>query len=352
MTDSREHAAALFERQADHCGVLGSPLYATLMRAAADDLRAGGPVADAVRGWETDAERRVLALRLFGAVHRLVLERKAPHLALHYPSVGGTAGPDGAWEAFRDVLVEHHDAVRADLWQVPQTNEIGRSAALVGALRHLVAEADLPVRLHEIGASAGLNLLGDQFRFTTTSGRAYGPADSPVVLSGAWTGAELPDGPPLRVVERAGTDLAPLDACSEQGRLLLTSYVWPDQLARMERLRGALTMAKRLPVTVSAASAREAVDRLELTDGSWTVVWHSVMWQYVGGEEQQAVLDRLEALGATASADRRLAHVSLENGLRGENPEGFALTLRRWPDGEETVLGTAPAHGIPVTWNG
>ena len=52
------------------------------------------------------------------------------------------------------MLAAQRDAVRAWLNRPPQTNEVGRAAALLGGLRHVTAEAALPVRLVEIGASA------------------------------------------------------------------------------------------------------------------------------------------------------------------------------------------------------
>ncbi|MDT9702604.1 hypothetical protein RMT89_43740, partial [Streptomyces sp. P17] len=43
-----ERAAAHLLAQAQACDRLGSPLYGRLLRGLADDLRAGGPVADAL----------------------------------------------------------------------------------------------------------------------------------------------------------------------------------------------------------------------------------------------------------------------------------------------------------------
>src|SRR5262249_58339704 len=99
-----------------------------------------------------------------------------------------------AWAAMRQVLADRRDAVGAWLDRPPQTNEVGRAAALIGGLRHLAAEACLPVRLVEIGASAGLNLRADRFHVHGPAGRDGDPA-SPVVLDGAWRGPPPPGGP-------------------------------------------------------------------------------------------------------------------------------------------------------------
>jgi hypothetical protein len=60
---------------------------------------------------------------------------------------------------------------------------VGRSAALIGALLILVQRFPLPVRLFEIGASAGLNLRADHYLYKFSGGQ-WGSDDAAVVLSG------------------------------------------------------------------------------------------------------------------------------------------------------------------------
>ncbi|MGZ4593363.1 MAG: DUF2332 domain-containing protein [Actinomycetes bacterium] len=348
---SRDDMSRRIRAQAHACRELGSPLYAVLLHHVAADVLAGGPSADVLAGHEQDHGPSALALRLMGSVHRLVLERRAPGLAFFYPSVGGQAEAEGAWPALREVLVEHHDELRSLLHQPPQTNEVGRAAALIGGLCHLVAAAPGPLRLLEIGASAGLNLRADQFRVALPGGAGVGPADSPVVLDDPWQGVRPPLPDRLEVVERQGCDTAPLDPTSEEGRLRLTSYVWPDQRARLERLRGALEIAARVPATVHRESARDFVRRIALEPGTTTVIWHSIMWQYVDHDERADVAARIDELGAQADPDARLAYLQLEPRRRTPSSDHEVLVvLRTWPDGQERVLATAQAHGIPTTW--
>lgn len=337
--------------QAAACGDLGSPLYAELLTRIADDVQNGGPAASVLRGHEQDPGPSALGLRLMGGVHRLVLERRAPELAATYPSVGGTGDADAAWPALRDVLARHRDELRRWLAQPPQTNEVGRAAALVGALHHLVPQRPGPLRLVEIGASAGLNLRADQFRLEHGDGRSVGPLDSPVVLRDAWRGTLPPSDVELEVVERLGCDVAPVDPTTAEGRLLLTSYVWPDQTERLERLRGALRLARMLPATVETAGAADFLARVELVEGTTTVVWHSVMWQYLDHAERERVRCRLDRLGDTATRTAGLAEVSLEPRRRcAGSAHEFLVALRVWPGGAERVLGAAAPHGIPTTW--
>ena len=126
-------------KQALACEELGSPLYAVLLDRLADDLEIGGPGAQLVAGHEGDPGPSALALRLMGGVHRLVLQRRAPSLAMFYPSVGGCGAPDEAWPAFRGVQADHVVELRRRLDQAPQTNEVGRASALMGGLQHLAS---------------------------------------------------------------------------------------------------------------------------------------------------------------------------------------------------------------------
>ncbi len=328
------------------------------MAHAAADVLAGGPVAIALSGRERDPGPYAVILRLFGAVHGLVLTGQAPALAPYYPSVGGSADPHAAWPAFRQVCAKRRDAIRPWLDRPPQTNEIGRSAALLGGVLHVASATGLPVRLAELGASAGLNLRPDAVRVTWQwpATGSYGPATSPVVLPNAWTGALPPMAAPLTVVERRGCDLDPIVSTTPAGRVRLQSYVWPDDLDRMSRLRGAMELARQLPALVVRADAATYLAGLQPQDGTTLVVWHSIFWQYLPGVERRRVRAQLERLGAEATGAAPVAHLSLE--LEPTSDSAF-VRLQLWPAGQfsgygedEVTIADTPPHGIPVRWRG
>jgi hypothetical protein len=341
-----------FREQAEACAAMGSPMYADLLTRAADALGSEGVhrdvLHDVLRGHEDLSGPSALALRLLGSVHRLVLERRAGALAAYYPSVGGTWEPEAGWTAFLALLAEQPGPVAEWLDRPPQTNEVGRASALFGGLLQL--PRDLPVRLFEIGSSAGLNLRCDGFAYVDDRGHVFGDPASPVRLDPAWRGRPL-DGPAPRIVERSGCDLYPVDPATTEGRTLLSAYVWPDQRARLERLRGALQVAAQVPARVERTSATSFLDGLDLAEGSTTVLWHSVMWQYLSAVEQEAVTARIEALGAAADARATFVHLSAEPARRAPGePHEFLVRMRVWPGGEDEVLGTTVAHGVPTVW--
>jgi len=327
--------------QARACAGLGSPMYAELLLRAADDP--DGTVA----GVLGDRTGSGFILGMLGTVHRIVLEGRAPELAAHYPTAGGTRDPLRAWPAFRDVLAGHAAEVREGAADPPQTNEVGRAAPLVGGLLVVAGATGLPVRLLEIGASAGLNLRADRFRLLHEGG-AYGP-ESPVVLPGAWRGLPPVDAP-LAIAERRGCDPSPVDATSPDGRRRLLSYVWPDQAERVARLRAAFEVAARVPAAVVRAGAAEFLDGLAPERGVVTVVWHSTMRAYLSPDEAARVDRHIGDAGAAATGDAPVARLSFE----GRDPSRLdavqVVTLRLWPGGGPAVLGEGPAHGLPTTW--
>lgn len=327
--------------QARASAELGSLMYAELLLRAADDP------GEAVAGVLGDRTKPGFILGMLATVHRIVLEGRAPALAAHYPTAGGTEDPLRAWPAFRDVLVEHAAEIREGLAQPPQTNEVGRAAPLVGGLLAVAEATGLPIRLLEIGASAGLNLRADHFRLLHEGG-AYGP-ESPVVLPDAWRGLPPVDAP-LTITERGGCDPNPLDAASPDAQRRLLSYVWPDQAERVARLRAAFEVAARVPVSVVRASAADFLDGLAPRPGVATVVWHSTMRAYLSRDEAALVDEHIENAGAAATGEAPVAHLSFEGRDASRLDAVQVVALRLWPGGERRILGEGPSHGLPTTW--
>jgi hypothetical protein len=353
---SRERVAVMIEHQAAACAQLGSPLYAFLLGRAARDVRAGGPCADAVAGYENTPGPDAIALRLLGGVHSAVLTGRAPELAAHYPSAGGVFDPDrpdGCWAAFRSTLADEMAWIRDWMTRPPQTNEVGRANLLIaGLLAAMRTTGPLPIRLFELGASAGLNLRADHFR-CVSEGIAWGPVDSPVVLADAWRGAPpewlvqaVARHPSLTIAERRGCDLAPIDPLSSGGELVLRAYVWPDQTARVVRLDGALRLAARIPARVDTVGAADFLAGLRLEPGTLTVVWHSIMRQYVPAAEWALAEGELDRLASAATSQASFAHIAFEPSRVGEQYR-CRLTVRLGA-AAETVLAQARPHGLPA----
>lgn len=332
--------------QAEACARLGSPLYAELLSRAAGDVEAGGPVAR-VLGDRPATNASVLGLRLLGSVHRLVLQGEAPDLARAYPSAGGDADPEAAWPALTALIEQRFEAVDAGIERPVQTNEVGRAAALVGGFLEVARSTGLPLRCFEVGASAGLNLQWDRFLYESR-GATWGRPDSPVRLCSYNSDRALPFDVAASVVDRAGCDAAPLDPATEDGRLTLLSYVWPDQVHRIRLLRSALALAAEHPVTVERADAADwTTERWHPEPGTATILFHSIVMQYLPDDRRAAFKALVRARGPEATSDAPLAWLRLE-------PAGdeAALRLTLWPGGTDVTLAWSGFHGQNVRWLG
>nr|VTO98310.1 hypothetical protein BIN_B_02479 [Mycobacterium riyadhense] len=344
-----EHLLHTLRSQGRFCASSGSPMYGELFELVATDVEAGGIFATILSGHEDAPARQAMPLRLLGGLHRLVLDGRAPGLRRWYPSTGGTWQAQAAWPQILCVAANYADPLRAALDQPPQTNEVGRSAALIGGLLRINRGFDLPIRLFEIGSSAGLNLRADRYHYRYVGGQ-WGPPDSPVAIDDAWLGVLPPHGA-LRIVERHGYDIAPIDVTAADGEMTALSYVWPDQDARMRRLRGAIAVARSVPARLERRTAADALAALALAGGALTVLWHSITWQYLSSEEQAAVAGAIDALATQANVRSPFAHLTLEPARDAPGaPITFLVRSRSWPGGQSRVLGECHPHGPPVHW--
>ncbi|MCI9889300.1 DUF2332 domain-containing protein [Micrococcales bacterium 31B] len=376
----------LLREQSDTCARLGSPIYSGILRRLALDTAdapvdeqsvTADPVLRVLGPHRAAVASEMIPLRLLAAVHRIVLAGNAPDLARFFPSMGGDlyagGGPMECWQAFVDVLKHRFDEVRAGLEYFPQTNETGRGAPLIGGLLHAIDQLGLagvqnpvPVRFNEIGASGGLNLRCDRFRYLSgdEDSAGWGPTSTCVTFTEAWLGEQPPGGDGsvrLDVRSRQGADINPVDLTTEAGQQHLMSFIWPDHVLRQGRLRCALDIARVMPVEIHRESAIDFVNRLELTEGELTVLWHSVMWQYVTPAEQQQVQKRIEELGAQATQSKPFTHISFEPAPHLEDRAASqVLVVRVWPSvrvgnmkmpaGVPQLLAKGTSHGIPVQW--
>jgi hypothetical protein len=336
--------------QAKACRDLGSDFSGELLeRAIAGEL---GPLDDLFAAWKDEDARvhlkEATPLRLLGALHAFALAEPQGALAAQYPAA--TPAPD--WSALtaaaRALLQGRRAEVAAFMVSPPQTNEVGRSFCLAPGFLTIAAETGLPLRLFEIGASAGLNLRFDRYDYDF-AGRRWGALGSPVILDNEWRGP-----PPrlarLDVAERAGCDQAPVDVADPAQALRLQAYVWPDQMQRLARVRGAIAVAKAYPAELIAADAAAwTAQRLAPEPGVASVLYHSVMWQYMPDATQAATRAAIEAAGAAADGRSPVAWLRMEpNAQRKGWPMELRLTL--WPDGSERHLADVHPHGAWVEW--
>jgi hypothetical protein len=353
--DERTGGRTLAERFRRHADTLTrshrSPLSAALMYGGADDFEAGGTVARLFAPVATPPGS-VPQLRLLAALHHLVLAGQAPELAQFYPSVGGREDADNVWPAARAVAEQHFDWIQDRLTRTVQTNEPGRSTVLYPALLQLTLEHHLPIRLLEIGASAGLNLLVDRYCYVA-SNQELGDPDSPVRFEEPWQ-----PGPPidlragaeaLQITYRAGCDQHPLQPADPADRTTILSYIWPDEIERFQRIADALDIAAADPPPVAAASASQwlagALEQARADE--LAVVWQSVFRQYLDAEEWRQI-EAAVGRAIQANPAARIVWLMMEPGE--DHLAGMKLSRRTHPDERERLLASCGDHGPPVLW--
>jgi hypothetical protein len=343
--------AEAWQRQIRWCDGAGSPFTARVLEAAMADWHDGGALRELLPSWPGDAGADALPLRLAGALHAMALDGNDAVLAALYPprreGWDAVAGPAAVSAALRAQSARVAEYLRS----APQTNEIGRSAVLLGGFATIARETGLPLATLEIGASAGLNQLWHRYRYELgSSGLSWGDAASPVLIRSDWQGTPpaLPER--IEVASQAACDVAPIDLHAPGAAERLASYVWPDQRERLDRLRAAITLAQQLHLRVEAADALAWTAR-ELAihrPGSTTVLVHSVMWQYMPAATRDALRACIAAAGARATREAPLAWLSLEPPPKAD--ADFELALALWPGGEKRVLADAHPHGRVMRW--
>lgn len=341
---SAETVIAHFRSQAESCRRLGSPFTALLLDAVADSLPYRPAWAGALLDWPGDCHADALALRVAGALHRAVLENRDAALAKAYRARRIDAAAAGA-------ALERQAALLADYLQSPpQTNDPQRSAVLLGGFQTIAARTQRPLALAEIGASAGLNQVWDAYSYMFGSWRWVLREPAPLTIRAEWQG-RTPPLAPLTVQSRAACDIAPLDLQDEAQCRRLLSYIWADQDARLRRVAAAITHCRAQQIAVARMKAGAFVTQQlqnRPPDAAF-VLYHSIVWQYIPGAEQRAIVRAMKQAGAKATEAAPLAWLRFEPG---ECADGADLTLTLWPGGETVRLAEGDYHGRWIRWLG
>jgi len=138
-----------------------------------------------------------------------------------------------------------------------------------------------------------------------------------------------------------------MDLTDPVQRLRLRSYIWADQRARLARLEAAIELALALGVRVEQADAGDWVERqlTTLPTDAITVLYHSIMWQYLPAATQQRISGLMEAAGQRVP----LAWLRFEPATA-SGPFELRLTIWQNGAGRERLLASAHPHGAIVQW--
>lgn len=335
--------------------VKSAPLYARLAEGVSRDERLSGLLLVA-----PPTQRQPVLL--FACVHWLLLNEPDDPLARWYPNlVAGTTRREGAVDAFASFCGERDEQLRGLLaTRSTQTNEIGRSAVFLPGFHLLDTEVGQLARI-DVGASAGLNLLGPECHYDYRPGGSIGPASSAVRISCSTRGhVPLPAQHP-RFGISVGLDARPVDVRDADQARWLEACVWPDEVERFRRLHEAIEMARAIGVDVRAGDAIAGITSLldEVSASGHPVVTTSWVMNYVSADERSRFVATLDGAGRQRDLSWVYAeHPGLCPELPGTPPAQdsrrvpTAVVIVRWRRGTRTAehVGQCHPHGRWLHW--
>lgn len=282
---------------------------------------------------------------LLAGVQYLLMKDPSHSLARHYPNIGDENGPERELARdFRHFVAEHHDElVEIGRTRYTQTNECRRCTALLPAIWYTGLES---FHLIDVGASAGLNLHLDRYRYRWGD-VGWGPPESPVHLEAESLGAGIiPED--IHVLSRTGLDLNPVDPGDPDEKLWLTALIWPEHEHRRKRLSAALDLVASHSTELVAG---DAVDTLGptfagLPPGEPAVVMHAFALNQFSQETRHEFASRLEAeRGTRPVTEVWLEAMGLDDGsaaLAIDDGSGLRELGRAHPHGEWVELYARP----------
>jgi hypothetical protein len=341
--------------QAGACAAMGAPFTGGLLERAAEAVLADEAFASAFRPWAGGSRKEIweqaVALRWLGAIHDGALAEPDSPLARAYPAANRAGDLAAAWPLTMHHMQTNPDSVADFMRREPQTNEVRRSAVLLPGFLAVAEATSFPMRILELGASAGLNQLWDRRRYQLAPGMTWGPETASVLMDTEWRGAPPPLDATIEVVARAACDRSPIDLADPAQRRRLRAYIWADQPDRLARFDSAVAEALAQHIVVERS---DAVDWTRANaapkEGVVTVAFHSVFFQYMPRESQTALVETLNAFGEEATTSGPLAWLRMEPSP--SNPAVMELRLTQWPVGDERLLAHAHPHGAWIEWRG
>ncbi|MGE0385549.1 MAG: DUF2332 domain-containing protein [Gammaproteobacteria bacterium] len=297
-------------------------------------------------------QRDPIPMRLFFAVHFLLLDRPERPLADYFRTLNDPPlPPQEAYPAFRDYCMAHRDELQAILGsRTVQTTTVERAACLLPALARAAAHGE-PMSIVELGCSAGLLLLFDEYRFDYGPAGATGRPDARLTVKLPVTGSGFVAPPRLpRVARRIGVDLGPVDPGDPLEHRWIRANLFPEWLDQSMRLSAALDIRATYPLETVRGDAIELLPALLDTIRGPLCVMHSGFMNYLTDAQRE----RLESILREHSRRRLLHKVGLDVTMpefsKGVHRLFLRHTIYREGVPQETLLGDTDTLGQALAW--
>ncbi|QDT99486.1 DUF2332 domain-containing protein [Gimesia aquarii] len=242
----------------------------------------------------------------FAAVHYLLVSGSSHPLAAFYASCAPEVETSlDAWPEFKDFVHSHRQIIVSLLQsRFVQTNEVRRCAFLFPAFLFAASQfKPQPLALLEIGTSAGLNLLWDQYQYSYGDSTTYGDTSSPVLIRSRFRGNKpsVLSEPVPEISHRIGADLNIIDLSHPDEVAWLRALVWPEHHERRDLMDAALEkrgeMQPDLDLRMGDGFAMLDETAEEIPTESLFCVYHTHVANQISKTEQEAFLSSIQRLG-------------------------------------------------------
>ncbi len=287
---------------------------------------------------------------LLGSIHYLLLNGNHHPLKEFYPSLVETPNKlEDSYPYFQDFCKKfRNEIIQLIQTKIVQTNEVRRCAYLYPCFSYIYQKVNKPISLIEIGTSAGLQLLWDQYKYSySTSETIYGNIKSDVLINSEVKGKGLINLPLLDkvppVVDRYGIDLHVNDLSNEEDYLWLKALIWPEHFERRELFEKVVISMKENEINLIEADGIKILSEVvkQLSNDSILCIFHTHVANQIPVEGKQSLLKTIEGIG--------------------ENRDEFHLYNNIWDrmlhldyyiDGVkyEEVIGETEGHGKWFEW--
>lgn len=285
---------------------------------------------------------------LFAAVHYLMLKGKDHPLKEFYPSMASQPKPvTDSFEYFKDFCMLYEEQIVKLLKsKLVQTNEVRRCAYLYPIFCYIFRQVNKPLSLIELGTSAGLQLLWDQYSYSYGTEKIYGNQHSRVHMTSEIRGNHQPvllsESPP--VASRVGIDLHTNNLADAEDFLWLKALIWPEHADRLSMFEQSAKLFKKHKVDFLEGDAVALLPNVvsKLPKTSVVCIFHTHVANQLSEDVKGDLLKKVEAIGQT----RDVFHIY-------NNMWDGKLHLDSIIRGTQNaqVVGQADSHGSWFEWH-
>lgn len=323
-----------------------SPLYAFLAQHIATDV-------ELLAIAQSAPPDQPIANIFLAAVHYLLLSGAQHQLSDFYPTLTSTPkNRNTIYPIFHSFCLTYAAQIREVMnSRLVQTNEVRRCACMLPAFE-IVSQLGQgrPMAIIEVGTSAGVNLLWDQYGYNYGARHEYGIQTSALQLNCELRGERQPPFPQQMptVSLRIGLDLHPININNADALLWLRALIWPEQGERVTRLQTALDFVKQQRPLIMAGDALKLLPAIvaNVPFDMTLCIFHSFTLSQFTAEARQRFATTL----IEASKHREIFRVSYEELSPSEKDPALDLFLYvQGTEMKQTVARASP-HGNWLEW--